>query len=227
MDYVSKGEDLPKTVPSELIAIDGSAGTGKSTLARLLARRLSLAYLDTGATFRMLALAALESDIAVDDGERLAEFCEGLQISFEDARAYLGTSDVTQAIRDDHVSSAASRIAVHLEVREFLKLWQRDWVLSHGASVVEGRDIGSVVFPQAILKVYLWADHNVRSQRRVESSSSMVRERDERDANRTAAPLTRVADAVSIDTSGLVAQEVADIVVALWRERHLSGGGEG
>ena len=205
----------------ELIAIDGLAGTGKSTLAKALAERLGLNYLDTGATFRMMALAMLRSNVRLEDEDDVMRAVDSVEISYEKGKCMVNGVDVTDAIRDERVSTAASKIAVHPRLRERLLNWQRSWVLSHGASVVEGRDTTSAVFPDAAVKVYLEADAEVRAARRSEATASMIAERDKRDSERKAAPLIRVPEAVAIDTTRLSRSEVENLVVDLW-ERHRS-----
>lgn len=205
----------------ELIAIDGLAGTGKSTLARALAERLGLDYLDTGATFRMMALAMLRSNVRLEDEDEIMRVVDSVDISYEKGKSMVNGVDVTDAIRDEKVSSAASKIAVHPRLRERLLNWQRSWVLSHGASVVEGRDTTSAVFPDAAVKVYLEADAEVRAARRSEATASMIAERDKRDSERKVAPLIRVPEAVEIDTTRLSRSEVENLVIDLW-ERHRS-----
>ena len=205
----------------ELIAIDGLAGTGKSTLAKALAERLGLNYLDTGATFRMMALAMLRSNARLEDEDEVMRVVDSVEISYEKGKCMVNGVDVTDAIRDERVSTAASKIAVHPRLRERLLNWQRSWVLSHGASVVEGRDTTSAVFPDAAVKVYLEADAEVRAARRSEATASMIAERDKRDSERKAAPLIRVPEAVAIDTTRLSRSEVENLVADLW-ERHRS-----
>jgi cytidylate kinase len=205
----------------ELIAIDGLAGTGKSTLARALAERLGLDYLDTGATFRMMALAMLRSNVRLEDEDEIMRVVDSVDISYEKGKSMVNGVDVTDAIRDEKVSSAASKIAVHPRLRERLLNWQRSWVASHGASVVEGRDTTSAVFPDAAVKVYLEADAKVRAARRSEATVATIAERDKRDSERKVAPLIRVPEAVEIDTTRLSRSEVENLVIDLW-ERHRS-----
>lgn len=205
----------------ELIAIDGLAGTGKSTLAKALAERLGLNYLDTGATFRMMALAALRSNVRLEDEDEIMSAIDSVDISYEKGKCTVNGVDVTDAIREEKVSAAASRIAVHPRLREKLLNWQRSWVASHGDSVVEGRDTTSAVFPDAAVKVYLEADVEVRAARRSEATARTIADRDKRDSERKAAPLIRVPEAVAIDTTRLSRSEVENLVVGLW-ERHKS-----
>lgn len=207
----------------DVIAIDGLAGTGKSTLAYRLAQRLSLDHLDTGASFRMMAWAVAKSRKDVNCEAEVTSVVNNTKISYEAGICSVDGLDVTGEIRGDEISSVASKIAVYSLVRDELCRWQRDWVTCHGPSVVEGRDITSVVFPDALLKIFLKADESVRSQRRSESSRESVTERDERDLKRDIAPVTVVNDAVVIDTTVLTVGEVEELVVGLWRDKSLPG----
>lgn len=204
----------------EIIAIDGLAGTGKSTVSKELARRLDLNYLDTGATFRMVALSALEQRIELSQTAEVLNMAKQLEFTFEDGRSFIGSRDVSGLIRSDEVSAAASRVAIQGDLRSLLMQWQRDWATAHGSSVVEGRDITSVVFPDAAVKIYLIADANVRAVRRFESNPENINERDTRDSSRSVAPLIRVEDAFTIDTTYLSVKEVEDMIVSLWANRN-------
>lgn len=203
----------------EIIAIDGLAGTGKSTLANRLSERLGISHLDTGASFRMAALVVLQNGIDPDNDDKMIQAVNQVEMSFENGVSYINGLDVSGEIRSEQVSSMASRIAVSPGLRLALLKWQRAWVDKHGASVVEGRDIGSVVFPDALVKVYLYADDIVRSRRRTESSEAGLRERDQRDLNRRAAPTVQVKDAVVIDTTLLGPEKVEELVAQLWMVR--------
>lgn len=203
----------------EIIAIDGLAGTGKSTLANRLSERLGISHLDTGASFRMAALVVLQNGIDPDRDDKMIQAVNQVEMSFENGVSYINGLDVSGEIRSEQVSSMASRIAVSSGLRLALLKWQRAWVDKHGASVVEGRDIGSVVFPDALVKVYLYADDIVRSRRRTESSEAGLRERDQRDLNRRAAPTVQVKDAVVIDTTLLGPEKVEELVAQLWMVR--------
>lgn len=203
----------------DVIAVDGLAGTGKSTLASRLSERLGISHLDTGASFRMAALVLLQKGIAPDDNEKMVEAVSQVEMAFENGVSYVNGLDVSRDIRSEKVSSMASKIAVSPEMRRTLLKWQRAWVDTHGASVVEGRDIGSVVFPEALVKVYLYADDSVRSKRRTESSAEGLRERDQRDLNRETAPTVQVKDAVVIDTTLLQPEKVEELVAQLWLVR--------
>ncbi len=202
-----------------MLAIDGLAGTGKSTLARMLAKRLVLNYLDTGATFRMTAWAALKANANLDDEAEVVRATEGAAISFENGTCIVDGVDVSSKVRSDDVSAAASKIAVHPQIRQKLLKWQRSWVDKHGDSVVEGRDTTSVVFPDASLKVFLEADAGVRAARRSEAAADSTAARDQRDTGRATAPLVKVPDALVIDTTRLSLQEVETLVVKAWKRQ--------
>lgn len=211
----------------EVIAIDGLAGTGKSTLARSLASRLHLNYLDSGASFRMMALVALRAGVDLDNEKAVMNATQGSDLWYEKGECRIDSVEVTGDIRREDVSAAASRIAVHPQLRERLLAWQRRWVQEHGPSVVEGRDMTSVVFPDAAVKVFLEADVRVRAQRRSEASISELTLRDQRDSQRRVAPIVKVDDAVVIDTSNLTPSEVENRVAELWNAHRSSQRGIG
>jgi len=202
-----------------LVAIDGPVGAGKSTVARAVARRLGFTYLDTGAMYRCVALAAID-DEAADLARRVAE----LRIDFEGDRVLLDHSDVTELIRSPAVSQRASQVAADPAVREALVDRQRR-LTARGDWVAEGRDIGTVVRPDAELKVFLTATDEERAARRaaqtgrgVEEELADLRERDERDRTRDASPLRRAEDAIELDTTGLALDAVVDRIAELARE---------
>ena len=184
-------------VTEMVVTIDGPSGTGKSTVTGLVAEALGLPHLDTGAFYRAAALVALESGADLSDGLSLASVLADVDLKQESGRTYLEGRDVSDAIRSPDVSANASAVAAHSEVRDLLVERQRDWVSDHGGeAVVEGRDIGSVVFPDAIHKVYLDARPEVRARRRAlqEGHSAgealeAIRRRDHRDSTREVSPL--------------------------------------
>ena len=211
-----------------VIAIDGPAGAGKSTVARGAARALGFTYLDSGAMYRALALTALERGVDLDDEDALGELARGLRIALDDGAVRVDGNDVGERIRTPQVSQAASRVAPHPQVREALVRHQRE-LIDSGRYVAEGRDIGTVVSPDAPLKIYLTAAESERARRRaaengepVEAVLAAMRERDRRDRGREHGALRPAADSVELDTTGLEVDEVVDRVVALARERGLT-----
>lgn len=211
-----------------VIAIDGPAGAGKSTVARGVAAALGLTYLDSGAMYRCVALAAGEAGVDLEDPDALGELAEGLRIELEGQAVRLDGRDVSEPIREPEVSAAASRVSVHPRVREAMVSRQRE-LIAAGDYVAEGRDIGTVVSPGSPLKVFLTASEPERARRRAEESGEDVtaviagiRARDERDRAREHGALRAAADAVPIDTTGLTAAQVVDRVVELARERGLA-----
>jgi cytidylate kinase len=211
-----------------VIAIDGPAGAGKSTVARAVADELGITYLDSGAMYRCVALAALEAGVDLDEGEALAALASELDMELDGRRVLLGGRDVSTAIREPRVTAAASRVSVHPGVREAMVSRQRE-LIATGDYVAEGRDIGTVVSPEAPLKVFLTASDEERARRRagqsgedVEAVLAAQRDRDSRDREREHGALRPAADAVEIDTSALSRPEVVARVVALARERGLA-----
>jgi len=211
-----------------VIAIDGPAGAGKSTVARAVAERLGFTYLDSGAMYRCVALAALEAGTELEDGEALGRLAAGLGIDFDDGEVELDDRVVGAAIREPRVTEAASRVSVHSAVREAMVARQRE-LIAVGHYVAEGRDIGTVVSPDAPLKVFLTASAEERARRRAtqtgEDEAAVLaaqRERDERDETREHSALRAADDAVEIDTTGLGLDEVVAQVVELARGRGLT-----
>jgi len=211
-----------------VIAIDGPAGAGKSTVARALAERLGFTYLDSGAMYRCVALAALERDVDLDAGEALGVLANGLAIELEGERVALDGRDVSAAIREPRVTEASSRVSVHPVVREAMVASQRR-LIAAGRYVAEGRDIGTVVSPEAPLKVFLTASPQERARRRAEQTGedpaavlAAQVERDARDEGREHSALRAAEDAVELDTTGLALGEVVDKVEALVRDRGLA-----
>jgi cytidylate kinase len=210
-----------------VIAIDGPAGAGKSTVARAVADELGFTYLDSGAMYRSVALAALEEGIDTGAPATLGELARGLEIGLEGRRVLLGGRDVSDAIRAPQVTAAASRVSVHPAVREAMVDRQRR-LIAAGDYVAEGRDIGTVVSPDAPLKVFLTASDEERARRRAaetgedfESVLGAQRRRDERDIAREHGALRAAPDAVELDTTGLGLEEVVGRVVGLAKERGL------
>jgi len=211
-----------------IIAIDGPAGAGKSTIASRLARKLGYANLESGAMYRALALKAIENDMSFDDASALSDLAHKSRIKIEPTlggnRVLLDGRDVTQRVREADVSQAASRVSIHPQVREWMVARQRE-LGTHGGVVMEGRDIGTKVFPDAEVKVFLDADPVIREQRRIQqqhspgtSSEAMaaeLRERDRRDRTRANSPLVPAHDATIIDSTSLSEDEVLLTIEAL------------
>jgi CMP/dCMP kinase len=211
-----------------VIAIDGPAGAGKSTVARGVAEALGLTYLDSGAMYRATALAAQRAGLDPDDGEALGRLARGLEIELDGPAVRLDGEDASDAIRAPDVSEAASRVATHPEVRQAMAERQRG-LIARGDYVAEGRDIGTVVSPGALRKVSLTASDEERARRRAAESDEPVervaaeqRRRDSRDTDRDHGALRAADDAVEIDTSGLSAPDVVERIVELARERGLA-----
>jgi CMP/dCMP kinase len=208
-----------------VIAIDGPAGAGKSSVARGVAGALGFTYLDSGAMYRSVALAALRAGTDLDDPEAMGGLAGSLRIGLADGRVELDGDDVTEAIRSAEVTAAASRAAVHPGVREAMVARQRE-LIDSGRYVAEGRDIGTVVSPDAPLKVYLNASDEERARRRAAETGQHVEEvldshrrRDTRDRTRAHGALRAAEDAVEIDTTEMGLDEVVARVVELARER--------
>ncbi len=208
-----------------VIAIDGPAGAGKSTVGRALATRLGLAYLDTGAQFRAVGVAALHGGISFDDDRACADLAKSFEAT-DDGHVWVEGIDYTSLIRTPEAGQAASKVAVIPSVRTNLAERQRAWATAHGSGVIEGRDIGSVVFPDAVLKLYITASAEVRGARRsaetgehVDEVIASIRERDDRDKNRDAAPLTATSDSVRVDTSDRPVSDIVEEILHLLKER--------
>ncbi len=202
-----------------IIAIDGPAGAGKSTIAKALAKNLGLRYLDTGAMYRAVTFAALETGISLEDEAAVSVLAKSCEMSVTEDSVLINKMDATKAIRGPVVTKAVSLVATNSDVRNELRSRQRDWAVQNSGGVIEGRDIGSVVFPDATLKVYLTASPMVRAKRRVaqdggdvDQIAAEIAERDQRDSTRADSPLTKTTDAVIVDTSD---QTIEDVVLHL------------
>jgi len=211
-----------------VIAIDGPAGAGKSTVARGLAVALGITYLDSGAMYRCVALAVERAGADPDDPYEAAGVASEIEIAFERERVLLDREEVSEAIRSPEISSLASRVSVHPGVREAMVMRQRE-MISRGPYVAEGRDIGTVVSPESPLKVFLVADDDERARRRAAESgqpfdevSADLTERDRRDTEREHGALRAADDAVEVDTGKMPADEVVARIADLARERGLA-----
>jgi len=213
-----------------VIAIDGPSASGKGTVAALVARALGFHYLDSGALYRLATLAALRSSTNLDDEAALARVTSVMEVAFRDGVALLDGKDVTEALRTEEVSAAASRVAARPAVRAALLDRQRGFRRAPGL-VADGRDMGSVVFPDAPLKVFLTAGVEVRAERRHKQLMGKgmyakmadvveeLRRRDERDTSRPVAPLKHYPDAIFLDTTGISVDEAVEKILGWWRER--------
>ena len=219
-----------------VIAVDGPAASGKGTVAAGVAQTLEFHLLDSGSLYRLVTLKALDAGIPLDAALALAQAAAALDVRFRPGGIDLEGRDVTEAIRDEAVSAAASRVAVHPEVRQALMERQRAFRRAPGL-VADGRDMGTVVFPDAVLKVFVTASPEERARRRhkqlIEKGISStidgllrdIRERDQRDAGRAAAPLKPAADAVILDTTDMTIAAAVDCVLGHYRARAAASGG--
>jgi cytidylate kinase len=208
-----------------VIAIDGPAGAGKSTVARGVARTLGFTYLDSGAMYRCVALAALDRGIDPDDGERLGEMAWDLEIGFDGDSVQLDGKAVGGRIRSPEVTIASSKVSVHPQVRQAMVKRQRE-LIAAGDYVAEGRDIGTVVSPDSPLKVFLTADEKERARRRAAETGQPVadvleaiEDRDQRDQARAHGALRAAEDSIAVDTTDLTPEEVVERIAELAHER--------
>ena len=206
-----------------VIAIDGPAGSGKSTVAKAVAARLGLEYLDTGAMYRSVAFAALCHNVDPEDREVVARLAQQVDIRLEDGKVCVDGQDATIEIRGPEVTRAVTAVAANSDVRSEMVIRQREWAAKRNGGVLEGRDIGTVVFPDAELKVYLTASDEERAKRRSKEVADLqydavaadIARRDHADASRTTSPMQQANDAVLVDTTGLSIDEVVDRVLEL------------
>lgn len=205
-----------------VIAIDGPAGAGKSTVGRALADLLGLGYLDTGAMYRAMTFATLRRGLHQDDLDGVAHIAPDVRLDVVDGVVTVDGVDATREIRGREVTEAVSQISANPTVRAVLVERQRDWVAERGGAVVEGRDIGTVVFPDADLKLFITASPRIRAERRVreiggdvdEVEASIIK-RDRSDSSRTHSPLSEADDAVTVDTTDLSIDEVVAHIVSM------------
>ena len=230
---------MPDATRKLVIAIDGPAGAGKSTIAQALARRLGYVNLESGAMYRALALKAIETGTSLDDEAALLALAQNSVINLvptgDNNRVLLDGRDVSQRIREMDVTDAASRVSVHPAVRVWMVARQRE-MGAGGGVIMEGRDIGTKVFPDAEVKIFLDANAEVRAQRRfkqkevpadVSSVAEQMKRRDERDRARAASPLEPAPDAVIVDSSAMNIEQVVDRILEVVRERAANAVGEG
>jgi len=206
-----------------VVAIDGPAGAGKSTIARELARVLHLPYLDTGAMYRGITCAALRAGVNPSDESDVAQLAVTTVLDISDDRLLVDGIDATADIRGEAVTRAVSSVAANSDVRRELRERQRTWVAERGGGVVEGRDIATVVFPDAKLKVFLTATPLVRAQRRVaqiggdvEQIARDIAERDHKDSTRVDSPLRESENSIVVDTSNRTIGDVVDQIVGIF-----------
>lgn len=209
-----------------VIAIDGPAGAGKSTIARALARRLGLEYLDTGAMYRAITFGALQHGLSLDDAAAIGAFAREADLEVGERGVTINGHDATVAIRTPEITAAVSKVAANSEVRAEMRARQQHWAAQRGGGVIEGRDIGSVVFPDAELKLYLTASPRTRAERRVAEAGGDVDEieaaiaaRDHSDLSRADSPLTMADGSIVVDTTGSSIEEVLERIEALMSKR--------
>lgn len=214
--------------PTAVIAVDGPSASGKGTVAQGVARALGFHYLDSGALYRTLGLAATRAHVNLENESEVVSNLLKIKIKFLEDRVFLDADDVSAAIREEAVGEAASKVSVHPAVRRELLAYQRQFRQPPGL-VADGRDMGSVVFPDAELKIYLTASADARAQRRYKQLKGKgfdanmtallqdIKLRDQRDRQRAAAPLKKCPNAIEIDSTSLSVQQVIDQVLQLYR----------
>ncbi len=210
-----------------IIAVDGPAGSGKSTISKLLAKELGLVYLDTGAMYRLFTLKMLKENVSFSDSHKIDELLENLNINIENDRFYLDGKDVSEEIRKTDVAANVSKTAAIKEVREKMVNLQREFSKSKNV-ILDGRDIGTVVFPEADIKIFLVADAKERAERRfkelhekgenisLDSIYENILKRDRLDSTRENSPLKKANDAIEVDTTGKNIEEVKNIILNLY-----------
>jgi cytidylate kinase len=211
-----------------VIAIDGPAGAGKSTIAKALSSRLNMKYLDTGAMYRAVTFEAMLRELDLDDQGAITLMAQECDLHVGLDRVIINGHDATQAIRGPEVTGNVSKVAANSGVRTEMRIRQQEWATSHGGGVIEGRDIATVVFPDAVLKVFLTASPEVRAKRRVDQSggnvaeiAAAIAERDLLDSTRLDSPLASSSDSVVVDTSDRDIHDVVDEIEKLFIERNM------
>lgn len=211
-----------------VIAIDGPAGAGKSTIAKALSARLNMKYLDTGAMYRAVTFEAMLRELDLDDQNAITLMAQECDLHVGIDRVIINGHDATQAIRGPEVTGNVSKVAANSGVRTEMRIRQQEWATSHGGGVIEGRDIATVVFPDAVLKVFLTASPEVRAQRRVDQSggnvleiAAAIAERDLLDSTRADSPLASSGDSVVVDTSDRAIDDVVTEIEKLFIERNV------
>lgn len=214
------------------VAIDGPAGAGKSTVARLVADEISMPYLDTGAMYRCVALAVLRQKISQSDESAVATIANTIKITLDGDAVYLDGVDVSSEIRTSEVGAVVSVIAAMSPVRDAMRNQQQKWIAAHHGGVVEGRDIGTVVLPHADVKIFLTASAQERAQRRVQQNggdlfqvAKEIEERDHLDSTRLDSPLLPASDAIHVDTTGKSIAEVVLAIVQIVRQKEVATNG--
>jgi cytidylate kinase len=209
-----------------VIAIDGPAGAGKSTIAKALSSRLNMKYLDTGAMYRAITFEAMLRELDLDNQEAITLMAQECDLHVGIDRVIINGHDATQAIRGPEVTGNVSKVAANSGVRTEMRIRQQDWATAHGGGVIEGRDIATVVFPDALLKVFLTASPEVRAQRRVDQSggnvseiATAIAERDLLDSTRADSPLASSSDSVVVDTSDRAIDDVVGDIEKLFLDR--------
>ena len=213
-----------------IIAVDGPAGSGKSTISKLLAKELGLVYLDTGAMYRLFTLKMLKENVSFFDSHKIDELLENLNINIENGKFYLDDEDVSEDIRKTDVAENVSKTAAIDEVREKMVSLQREFSKSKNV-ILDGRDIGTVVFPEADIKIFLVADPRERAERRfkelkakgenisLDSIYENILKRDKQDSTRENSPLKKANDAIEVDTTGKNIEEVKNIILNLYNNK--------